>query len=125
MLDERGPGVYVNQIISPHFDRSAVAGARPADCLSGDANARSTAGGSGRSADQPARTHPTTADANPTDRTAYAQSGSSYADIQAADGHTKASHTDPNPADGNTRSANRNARTDDPADTLGAPSCGH
>ena len=66
MLDERGHGVYVNQIISPHFDRSAVAGARPADCLSGDANARSTAGGSGRSADQPARTHPTTADANPT-----------------------------------------------------------
>ena len=70
MLDERGPGVYVIQIISPHSDRNAVAGARPANCLSGDANAHSTAGGSGRSAGQP-------------------------------------------------------ARTDHPADTLGAPSCGH
>ena len=66
MLFERGQGVYVNQIVSPHSDRCAVAGARPADCLSSDANARSIAGGSGRSADQPARTHPTTADANPT-----------------------------------------------------------
>ena len=65
MLDERGHGVYVNQIISLHFDRSAVAGTRRADCLSGDANAGSTAGGSGRSADQSTRTHPTTADATP------------------------------------------------------------
>lgn len=66
MLDERGYGVYVNQIISSHVDRSAVVCTGGADCLSGDANARSTAGGSGRSAGQPARTHPTTADANST-----------------------------------------------------------
>ncbi len=66
MLDERGHGVYVNQFISPHFDRCAVAGGRPSDCLSGDANARFTAGGSGRSADQPTRTHPATTDADPT-----------------------------------------------------------
>ena len=66
MFFERGHGVYVNQIISPHFDRSAVAGTRRADRLSGDVNAGSTAGGSGRSADQPARTHPATTDANPT-----------------------------------------------------------